>query len=333
MDFTPKQEGWWLKMAAPPGTSHYDQADNRSTRERLRHAKLTAYLFPFVFIAPLFFVAQASDPGTRVAIIVTMCVAVCGLVLNRTGHQVFAAILLVLVLDASIEVSLATSGVLSTGWLLTFDLFLFPLCVAGVLLHRRYLVFFGALHIALILGDYFLLPHSNDLTAMISYWGSPTVVFIRPVILEIAIAIIMWLSIGSTDEAIVRADQAEFVAQLQATIASEKEELEEGIQHLVTTLSQAANGNYVPSTRLTQHSALWRIDNALSILFTRLQSSREREAQAQALIRDIQNLNLLLQKARSGEPVRWPMPNGSVLDPLIQEFRRFDFSQGRRSIK
>lgn len=43
-----------------------------------------------------------------------------------------------------------------------------PLIAVGVLLSRRFLLLAAALHIGLILGDFFLLPHASDLVTMIT---------------------------------------------------------------------------------------------------------------------------------------------------------------------
>lgn len=317
-----KNEGWWLRLAAPPGAGQYDHATNRQRREHLRHAKLTAYLAPFVFVAPLLFLPQASNLGTAIGMVVIMSMSVVILLLNRAGKQVGAALLLVFSLDGVLEGTLLTApGGLGSGWLLTFDLFIFPLCVVGVLLHRRYIWMFVLLHIGMILGDFYFLHHAPDLITLINDWHNPTVVFVRPVLLQIGCGLVCWLSVGSTDEAISRADRAELITRLQASIAREKQQLEDGIQELVVVLSNAANGNYASSAQLPRDSALWRIGIAIETLFARLRSGRQTEQATQQLLREIQTLTSLVRAARSGQAVQWPGPNNGMLDPLVRELR------------
>ncbi len=137
---------------------------SRSQREHLRRAGLTSYMAPVVFLAPLLLLQQASDPATLTSIVTLMAVACIALIFNRFGKQTLAALLLVLSMDIVIEGSLLTAaGGLSTGWLLTFDLFVIPLITVGVLLSRQYVWIFMLLHIGCILGDFFLMPHAQDL--------------------------------------------------------------------------------------------------------------------------------------------------------------------------
>ncbi|MGH2507322.1 MAG: hypothetical protein ACRDHZ_07940, partial [Ktedonobacteraceae bacterium] len=238
-----KRRGWWLRLTAPPGADEYSQVLDQAEREHLRHAQLTSYIAPFVFIVPLLFIQQAFDAGTAVGITVVMSMSVLAILCNRAGQQVIAALLLVLSMDVVLEGTLITApGGLGSGWLLTFDLFVIPLIIVGVLLNRRFLWIFMLLHITCILGDFYLLPHAPDLIALIALWHGPTVVFVRPIILQIGGYLLGWLAVRSTDEAIVRADRAEVVADLQKSIVQEKKQLEDAIQELLVVLTHAANG-------------------------------------------------------------------------------------------
>lgn len=315
--------GWWLRLTAPPGAGEYGKVLNQREREHLRHSQLTSYIAPFVFVAPLLLLQQAFDIGTAIGIAALMSMSILALVLNRVGQQVLAALLLVFSMDIVIEGALVTAaGGLGSGWLLTFDLFVIPLIIVGILLNRRFLWIFILIHIACILGDFYLLPHAPDLTALIALWHGPAVVFVRPIIIQIGGGLLGWLAVRSTDEAIVRADQAEVVAELQKSIAQEKKQLEDAIQELLTVLTHAANGFWDTRASLSQDNTLWRISAALNTLFARVQNGRQVEEAAQHLLQDLTNLTRLVRLARTtGQAVSLPALNNGPLDPLIRELQ------------
>ena len=314
--------GWWLSLTAPSGAQQYDQANTHLVRERLRRSQLTSWTAPFVFFAPLLLVQQAADPGTLTAIIVLALIAPLALVLNRLGKQTLAALLLILAMDTVIEGALVTAqGGLGSGWLLTFDLFVIPLIAAGVLLNRRFLWFFMLLHITCILADFYLLPHTKDLTLLIQEWHGPAIAFARPIIIQVGGCLLSFIQVRSTDQAIMRADRAQFVAQLQNAIVKQKEELDAGIREILNILTKAANGDFTTHVSLPQENILWQIAVALNNLFTRLQRSRQAEMALRQVEQEVAQLTAALQTEQSGLPANWPQPNGGPLDPLIRQLQ------------
>jgi hypothetical protein len=312
--------GWWLRLTAPPGAQQYERAASHQERERLRRSQLTSFTAPFVFIAPLLLLQQASvDTGTLIGILVLMSVSLLALLFNRAGKQTAAALFLILAMDGVIEGALLTApGGLGSGWLLSFDLFIIPLIAVGVLLQRRFLWIFLLLHVGCILGDFYGLPHTQDLTLLIKQWHGPAIAFARPVLIQIGGCLFSFIEVRSTDEAIRRADRAQLVVALQRSIAREKEDLERSVLEIQNILTRAANGDFAVRSSLPQEHALWRINVALNTLFTRLQRSKQTERQVE---QEIQRLADALQAARRGQHASWPLPGGGPLDPLIRELR------------
>ncbi len=314
--------GTWLRLTAPAGARNYENAPSRSQRERLRRAGLTSYMAPVVFFAPLLLLQQASNLATLVSIVTMMVIACIAVIFNRLGKQTVAALLIVLSMDIVIEGSLLTaSGGLSTGWLLTFDLFVVPLIAVGVLLSRRYVWIFMVVHIACILGDFFLMPHAPDLQLLIQYWHGPAVAFARPIIIQLGAALLCFIEVRSTDEAITRADQAEELARLREEVANEKRALELGIQEILRTLTNAANGHYSAHSILSKDNVLWRISSTLNTLFHRLQNARKHEITVHQAVQDTERLVEAIRAAKKGLYPGWPHPSGGILDPLLLEFR------------
>ncbi|HEX7733925.1 MAG TPA: hypothetical protein VF458_03655 [Ktedonobacteraceae bacterium] len=293
---------WWLRLTAPTEALQYDQAASHQERERLRRSQLISWTAPFVFFAPLLLLQQAADMGTFIGIVALMAASVMALACNRIGKQTVAALLLVFAMDTVIEGTLVTAqGGLSTGWLLSFDLFVLPLIAAGVLLNRRFLWAFMLLHAACILGDFYFLPHASDLTALIQLWHGPTVVFARPLIIQIGGCLLSFIEVRSTDQAIIRADRAQFITQLQESSLKQKEELDKGIQEIVNILTRAANGDFTAAASLPQENSLWQIAAALNTLFTRLQRSRQAETQLRQLEQEISTIVADLKKVTDRE--------------------------------
>lgn len=314
--------GWWLHLTAPSGARQYDQAVSHRQREQLRRSQLTSWTAPFVFLAPLLLLQQAADTGTFIGIVVLMSTSVLALFFNRAGKQTLAALLLVFSMDAVIEGALVTaSGGLSSGWLLSFDLFAIPLIAVGVLLNRRFLWLFMALHIGCILGDFYLLPHGADLVTLIQKWHGPAIAFARPLIIQIGGGLLSFIEVRSTDEAIMRADRAQLVAQLQEVSLKQKEELDRGIQEILSILTRAANGDFTVVSSLPQENVLWQIVVALNTLFTRLQRSRQAEALLHQFEQEAAQLAEILRKELSGQPVQWPRSNGGPFDALVWQLQ------------
>ncbi|QBD77014.1 hypothetical protein EPA93_13770 [Ktedonosporobacter rubrisoli] len=314
---------WWFRLTAPAGTLSYETAPTPQAREHLRRSGLTSLIAPFFFIAPLFLLQQAGiDLATAAGILAFMLIVLTALLLNRLNQQVLAALLLICSMDALIEGALLSAkGGLSTGWLLTFDLFIIPLITAGVLLSHRYLWLFLFLHIICILSDFYLLPHTSDLSTLITLWHGPTVAFARPIIIQIGGFLLSFIAARSTDQAITRANQAEALAALQEVVAQEKQQLERGIKEIMAMLANAANGTFTTRTSLPQENILWQVASSLNTLFARLQHTRQAESTLRQTEQETQRLIATLQAAKRGQYVRWPLPSGGPLDALINELR------------
>ncbi|GHO63523.1 hypothetical protein KSC_024150 [Ktedonobacter sp. SOSP1-52] len=318
MDQTNARGGWWIRLTAPPGTANYDQAPTYQERDRLRRAGLTSIVAPAVFIAPVLLVQQISDPGTMGAIISLMIVSLFALFLNRVGRQQFAALLLIFSMEAIIEGTIATAqGGLGSGWLLTFDLFAVPLVGAGVLLNRRYIWFFVLLHIACILGDFYLLPHTKDLNDLITLWHGPSIAFARPIILQILLGPLTFLALRSMDQAIDRANRAEEVAALEREIANSKQQLERDAQTLREALAQIASGNFKVRAQVPQGTVLWDIARSINNMLQRLERYGLSEHELNRTKQEAQVLASALDDLAAGRRPLWPGRAGTLLDPII----------------
>lgn len=310
---------WWLRLTAPSGVQQYDHAESHRERELLRRSQLVSWTAPFVFFAPLLLLQQAADAGTFIAIVVLMLTSILALLFNKAGKQTLAALLLIFSMDTVIEGALVTApGGLGSGWLLSFDLFAIPLIAAGVLLNRRFIWFFMVVHISCILGDFYLLPHGADLEALILLWHGPAIAFARPLIIQVGGSLLSFIEVRSTDQAIIRADRAQFVVQLQQVSVQQKEELDRGIREILSILTRAANGDFTAAVSLPQDNVLWQIAAALNNLFVRLQRSRQAE---NFLRQEAAQIAEALRRELTGQPAQWPRANGGPFDLLVWELQ------------
>ncbi|WP_211326241.1 hypothetical protein [Thermosporothrix hazakensis] len=310
---------FWLRLTTPRPTHSDDPVMARTLRERERRSRLISFIIPFVFFAPLFLLQQAyQDIGTAIAIILMMPLSILSLICNRFGKQTIASLLLLFGMEIAIEGSLlGAPGGLGTGWLLTFDLFIFPLFVSAILLSRFYLWFFLALHCTFILGDVFLLKHTADISALIAQWNGPAVLFARPLILQLGIALLSALAVSSMERAIERADNAEELVALERAVSQERKELEEAAFHLRDVHAHVANGHYKVRANVPQGNALWEVARSLNNLLSRFEHAWQAEHRLKRTEEEIQRLVTAIDEAKQGKHPLWPANSGTSVDLLL----------------
>jgi hypothetical protein len=134
------------------------------------------------------------------------------------------------------------------------------------------------------------------------------------------------------------------IVALQRAIAQQKQELESGIEQILQTHVQVANGDFSTRAPLAQDHLLWQIAHSLNNLLARLQSLSHAEAELQRvkvefkrqvgstqmealqikaelqqIYTETQVLVDLLREAKAREHPIWAPPSRTVLDPLCRE--------------
>jgi hypothetical protein len=148
----------------------------------------------------------------------------------------------------------------------------------------------------------------------------------RPIALQIIIAVVAFLWVRGTDQAIRRADRAEEIAALEHTLADQKRQLDIGIQQILQTHVRAANGDYTARAPLGQDNILWQIASSLNNLLSRLQRSGQAEHQLRRTDEEIRRLASAIDDAQAGRKPIWPAPTGTAADLILERIRG-----GRRS--
>ncbi len=147
------------------------------------------------------------------------------------------------------------------------DLLVIPKLLAVSLLPKESVFPVAIINSLYIWGSIMLQHHATDLTDLIGrvgYYGLIT----RPVILQVAVAIVTYLWVRSASQAIERADRAEAIAELEHAmaeqehaIAEQKRWLDLSIQQIVETHARVANGGFNVRVPPTQNNVLWQSDS------------------------------------------------------------------------
>ncbi len=133
----------------------------------------------------------------------------------------------------------------------------------------------------------------------------------------LVVALASWLWARSVERALRRADRAEEVAALEHALGEQSDQLERGIQALLATLVQVANGDFSARANGSQENLLWQVAVPLNKLLARLATAASASHRLQATERDIDRLADTLTQAHAGVETTWPSPGGTRVDHLL----------------
>jgi hypothetical protein len=165
--------------------------------------------------------------------------------------------------------------------------------------------------VAIVNSIFFLLvlnatPITPDLALLLKTDASRIVS--SPIILQIIVAIVTYLWVSSANNAIQRADRAEEIAALeqreierQQREIEEKQQLDLGIQQILQTHVEVANGNFSARAPLGKDNVLWQIAYSLNNLLARLQGYSQMRAQLQRAQAENYRLYNALQDTSSAQ--------------------------------
>lgn len=312
----PKPPNMWLRL-----TSYgWDKPQvRRDAQDLTRRSRLTSYIIAGLLVVLLVLIpAGIGDPATTAAIAIGLVVVFVAGALNRIGQvSVAGALLVALIIGAVFGVILTAPGGLDTIYLPAFDLLAMAVVIAASVMPPEAVILIGLVNSGLIAADFFLQPHTGDLIKQVDLQG-PVAMIVRPIALNIIIAVVAFLWARGVREQIRRADRAEEIAKLEHDIAEQKRQLDVGVQQILQTHIRVANGDYSARAPLDQSNVLWQIASSLNNLVSRLQRSGQAEFQFQRTNQEIQRLRDALLQARSGRQPIWPAPTGTAVDELLE---------------
>ena len=322
------QVNWWLRLTS----AGWDQPQETiEQRERLRRSRLTGWIIlGLLGTLVAFLPAGIHDPPSVAA----MGIAVVGLALaaalNRHGYVSAAGVVLVgLMCGAVIGIIIAApGGKITLVYLPAYDILALPVVIGASILPRGASFIIAAADIALIYGDLLLQPKAADLQAQINIYGLVGIGG-RAVAIQIILAVVAYLWVRGTDEAVRRADRAEELRASEQRFAEAEaawaREVSFFVQRMIEALSALANGReglvILPADHPLHEQATFI--NAQLKQFHRLkQASKTHDEQvAPAAGR----LLSVLQRMNDGQAtINWLDPRQfSTQVPLVDEMARY----------
>jgi hypothetical protein len=309
--------GHWYRLTAVP-EQPYQTSFIKREAERKSRLLSTAVFFLMLVIA-LIIPATLFIANHAVLWLCIIMLAICilSLALNRGGKTILAGMIITIMFELAFFLTIVSTRPFDVANLPLYDMLVLPELLVASLLPGSSIFFAALLNSLFIWADLVFQPRTPLLH---QYLSSPLfyVALVRPVVIQILVAVVVYIWVRSTLRAIERADKAEMLAHLEHALAEQKKQLETGIQYILQTHTAISNGNLDARAPLTQDHALWPLANALNTLLTRFQRSVKTEQQIQTIQVILPPIVNALQEA---EVQQRPLPvfqhTGTPLDPLL----------------
>jgi hypothetical protein len=240
------------------------------------------------------------DLGTLGGIAIVLPLNILVGVLNRTGHITAAGTTFVITVAVAIAWSLiATPNGLGMQDLPTFDLFVAPVVIAGVLLPRLTSIYIWLGCTIFTILDLLYEVHQPNLgsyIAQVSVYG----VAIIPIILSGVLAVVSWLAAGSVQRAIAEADRTVELENANQRITSQKQQLEEAVSVIQGVHARVANGDLSARASIAI-GELAPLAVSLNLMLERLARSSAAESQLGGLEQQVQRLTAAAAQMAQGQ--------------------------------
>jgi hypothetical protein len=317
----PPRAPWWLRLTS---SSPYRPLRTLSDRELARRSDLIAWLTLGLLVAMLLLALIALDDREALLSLVGLALGL-GLVitLNRLGLVTLAGILLIAVIASAIwGYMLASPLGLTMGQLPNYDLLAVTVVVAASVLPRISAFLVAALNSALIVADYLLRPHHANVVADAALYSSVTQqtisLLVRPIALNLVLAVVAYVWVRGTDLAIRRADRAEEFAVLEYRELQRTRALEEGVRYVRQTIAQWAHGDLqgrIPPMPVPVLQEMRDDLNGFIIAFSYLSNA---DYHLRRLQGEVSKLTVALDQWAQGRAAVLPTPSGTALDRVLE---------------
>ncbi|HEX3270408.1 MAG TPA: hypothetical protein VHR15_07145 [Ktedonobacterales bacterium] len=330
----PQRVNWWLRLTSAGWDKPQYTVVQRELARRSRLASwlILGLLLALVVVSPL----VTGDTQTLVAFSLFAAGLTLCAVLNRRGLvNATGAILVTLIILVIMGPTVTSPLGLTMGQLPNYDALAIAVLVAATLLPRWAIFAVAGLNSAIVVADFTLRPHHPNVQQDAALYASPTLqtisLLVRPIALELMVAVVAYLWIRGTDEAIRRADRAEEIAQLEQREAERARDLTEGVQQLLAVHVRLANGDFRARAPQVRSPQLAQIGQSLNSLINRLARFAQADAVLQRTHVEATRLADALQRARQGQPFTIPPASGTPLDPVVETLRLQAQRSGRMS--
>lgn len=313
--------GWWYHIAAPTEPEHSTFQD----RERVRAGQLSSIILLLILcfgFSQLPNALVSMNHSFLGILLIAMFVNIVVFFLNRQGMVLIAGTIMVVVVEAAFILVVLTSPLgLSSRSLTIFHLIILTELMAVSLLPPK------SVFLALFCNAVFtwaaitFMHHAADFPVPTpsSYYAA----LASPLVLQGIVALVTYLWVQGARRAIAQAEHTAMLeralAEKDRAAAEQKQQLEEGIQHILQTHIQVANGNFEARAPLSKDNVLWQVANALNNLLARLQRNVLAEQELQRVKAAAYHLTEVVHLAKRRNQIIRTAKSGTILDPLAQE--------------
>ena len=312
---------WWYFLSAPaPVPANASFAD----RERVRRGRIGSVILLGMLVGlALLAVNVALLRAVLPSVILVAACCLIAIPLNRAGFVRITGILLIVGIDGGLVIALlGAPGGLDPLYLPAFYLLVTSDLIVAALLPVGFVFPLAVAHAAFIIADVKLQPHTMMWDQMITSTGILYSSVIGPMALEIVVAILAYLWVTSAVSALQRADRAEEIVALERRELEQRRQVALGIQQILDTHLRFANGDLSARAPSAQDNVLWQVSVALNNLLARYQRMIQENGAPIAIAEEVRQMRVALRAWQDGQQQPWPQPNGSALDPLINDLRQ-----------
>ncbi|HEY5003022.1 MAG TPA: hypothetical protein VII61_07715 [Ktedonobacteraceae bacterium] len=329
-NFFQKLWNWWSTLTGPRKDTF--KADIFA-QERLRRAHLVSALLILILMVVVLLIPSTypSSPSIWIPIFILSIGGVIIAVFNHAGYTTLSSICYVLLVDVALTgfFYFKPTPALNSTNMTAFDLFVVAVLVGGVILPKGLIPLTGILQIFLIAIIFFLRPHDATLTALIQSAGNVYVALTPTLVLQVVGTGLAWLHAWSVERALVRASQAEELAEARAALsqqalltARQKQRLEEGIMTILEIHRQVASGNLAARAPVHEDHELWQVGHALNLLLMRIQQQTQSYRFLQTTNQEIEHLVDVLDATPTGAHPSLPTFRTPLVQRLLIALRR-----------
>jgi hypothetical protein len=296
-------------------------------REQARRSRLASWILLGLFIGMLI-LSPLAIGDTRSQLILGLWIVglVGATVLNRRGWVTAAGVVLVALLSGGILfANLASPIGLTMGELPNFDAYVVSVVLAATLLPRLLTFLVAAANTLLIVANYLFQPHNANITQDAALYSSETVqtlsLLVRPIALQLVLAVVAYLWVRGAEEAIRRADGAEEIVALQRREQTRSLALQEGVRYLQQALSAWVMGDVRHRIPAMPDPVLEQVREDLNLFIDRFGPHRQASFALYRLQEEARRLTAAFEDWLAGRPVVWPAPSGTELDRTMEVLR------------
>ncbi len=246
-----------------------------------------------------------------VILITFLGLVLCGLafLFHHLGKISVVSVLLIMAVNLGCSLTLLTTpGGLDIGNLPVFDALIVSELIAVSLLPAESVFLVALANALFILVDITFQPHTAALDHFLTS-GVGYTALVHPLSLQVVVAVVTYIWVRSTQSAIVRADQAEEIAELRKHEIERKQQLDTDIEQMSQVLVRAANGDRSARVDLSQDHVLWRVGKLLNLLVTRQTKTGQLEQENLRLRVHITQLTETLTRASASSQQAWRQPS------------------------